>query len=613
MAPVGGDVARLTFPEQVKQTRSTLCELLREIDPPAAESVMRTVQQRPATPSIAVIGETNRGKSSLVNALLDQPCLSPVDTESSTATYLVFEHGPQWTARARVADETVEIEVSELRDWVRAVPREGSGFAHSVRVEAPLDALDGLTVVDTPGVGGLDSWNGERVLTAAAEATALLFVLDASAPLGRAELDFLRRAANQVETVVFALTRIDQQRDWQRILAADRELLAEHAPRFAQAPMFPVSARMHELAASAPTEQAALLREQDGVGALRSALRQLVTGRRLMLSEANTLRALSTVLDGVSARLAGEMRVLTAAGTEAESLRARRDELTARRRSAGRGWQLRLRGEIQRIKVELGHEVARQCRQVQDWFRDTLVGSHPWQSAELPHQVDQALRTVSARITAMLSARLTAVAEGALDELFSEEERAVLYSQLLRGHRGPVLSRPPRKRSASAEDRLVVFMGISSGLGVGRAAVLPLAGLGVAAFSPLVVPATIVLGLGAGWWIARTRRHLADKQHLKQWLTETITEARSVLEQLVSEQLIEAEQRLSLAVDDAVARRIDAVNRQLLEVDRALRMNTAERARTMRVTQRRIDEVEAGQQRVQRLLRGIRRLRDGIR
>ena len=157
---------------------------------------------------------------------------------------------------------------------------------------------------------------------------------------------------------------------------------------------------------------------------------------------------------------------------------------------------------------------------------------------------------------------------------------------------------------------LLVFMGVSGGLGAGRAAAMPLAGLGIAALNPVVLPVTIVLGLGAGWWMARIRKHAADKQHFKQWLTEAIADARAALDQLVSEQLIEAEQQLSLALDDALSRRIEAIEAELKDVDKALKMDAAERSSRVQTANRRLEEARAGRERAEQLLAAIRDLRD---
>ncbi|MFC7342612.1 dynamin family protein [Saccharopolyspora griseoalba] len=608
-------VAAAALPQQVKQTRDKLLGLLREADPEAAEWAEQVRRNRPVTPSVVVLGETNRGKSSLVNALLGQPGLSPVDAEVATATYLRFEHGPEWTAHACYpgVQDPVPFDLDELADWSSAngeLP-EGQLPPRYVRVGAPLEPLSELTVVDTPGTGGLDAVHGELAMEAAGAGTALLFVVDASAPFTRGELDFLHRVGERVETVLFALAKTDAHRGWRQVLDEDRKLLAEHAPRFAEVPIHPVSARMEQLAEQASGERAAaLMREKSGVGALRDELERLITGRSAMLGEANTMRALSTALAELAANLEAEKRALTAGQDEAESLRARRDELTAARRSSTRGWQVRLRGEVQRTRVEISHEVSRQVREVQNWFRRAIDTADRARLGELPRQVDVALQMASTRVAATLSSRLAGVAEQTLEELFSAEELDVIRSQFARGAQAPIALRPPDRRPPTAEDKLLMFMGLSGGLGIGRAAAMPLAGAGIAAVNPIVLPVTIVLGLGAGWWMARTRKHAADKQHLKQWLTDAIADARSALDQLVAEQLIEAEQQLSLALDDALTRRIEAIEEELREVDKALKMDAAERSRRLQAVDHRLTEATTGRDRAEHLLAAIRDLRD---
>lgn len=613
----GAATAAAPLPRMVKQTRDKLSELVREMDPKAAEWVDQVRLSRPTTPGVVVVGETDRGKSSLVNALIGNPGLSPVDAGAATSVALRFEHGPEWTAHACYPgpQDPVPFDPGELADRVSTARglSEGRLPPRHVRVRAPLETLGRMSLVDTPGVGGLESLHGELALEAAASATALLFVVDASAPFTRGELEFLHNAGDRVETVVFALAKTDRHRGWRQVLEEDRRLLAEHAPRFAEAPLHPVSARLQELAAKAPSEQAGdVLRERSGIAELRSALEQLVGGRSAMLGEANTMRALSTVLGELTARLEVDRRALTAGRDEAESLRVRRDELSAARRSSTRGWQVRLRGEIQRTRVETNHEVAKQVRDVQNWFRRAIEAADRRQLTELPQHVDAALQMVSSRIAATLSARLAGTAETSLAELFSGEELDVIRSQFARGARAPVVLRPPDRRPPTAEDKLLVFMGVSGGLGVGRAAAMPLVGAGVAAVNPVVLPVTIVLGLGAGWWMARTRRHAADKQHLKQWLTESIADARSTLDQLVSEQLIEAEQQLSLVLDEVLCKRIETIERELRDVDQALKMDAAERGRKLQTVDHRLGEVRAGRGRVEQLLESIRGLRDRV-
>lgn len=601
------------LPAQVKQTREALLAQLRESDPQAAKWVDDVRRARPGKPSVVVVGETNRGKSSLVNALLATPGLSPVDAEVATATYLVFDHAPEWVAHACYPGQLapVTIGIDELARWVSAAHElpDGQIPPRYVEVTGPVPILERLSVVDTPGVGGLDSMHGELAMEAAAAATSLLFVVDASAPFTAGELDFLRKVADRVETVLFALSKTDQFRGWREILEADRRLLAEHAPRFAGATFRPVSARMFEMAGKAPNEQAAaMLRERSGVIALQSAMQELLVGRSAMLGEANTLRALSSAFGERHAVLGAEQRALSSGEAEAEALRARRDQLAADRRSSTRGWQLKLRGEIQRARVDLGHESSRQMRDAQSHFRQRIDGAKRDQLAELPQQVDAALQAISQRVSSTMAHRLNRATDVALADLFSAEELDVIRAQFLRSGGPQVVLRPPEKKPPTPEDKLLVFMGVSGGVGAGKLAALPLAG--VALLNPIVLPATIVIGLGAGWWMARTRKHAADKQHVKQWLVESIADARSTLDQLVAEQLIEAEQQLSLALDDALARRIEAIEAELKEVDKTIKMDAQERAKNLAVVTRRIKEAADARERAESLLARIRSLRD---
>jgi predicted GTPase len=595
------------LPQLVKQARERLAILLREHDKRAADQVDKLLAGRAAKPSIVVVGETNRGKSSLVNALVAAPGLSPVDADVATASYLVLRHGASWSARACYA-EPIEFPIEDLGRWITGIEQQPP---RHVEVQAPIPLLAGLSIVDTPGVGGLNSMHGELAAEAAAMATALLFVVDASAPFTRGELDFLATVGERVETVLFALTKVDQFRGWREILDADQRLLAEHAPRFAGAKFHAVSPRMFEMAAKAPNAAAAaMLREKSGVSELQVAVQELVVGRSLMLAEANALRTLSTAIGEVVVRLQASARALDTGHDEADALRARRDKLAAERKSSTRSWQVKLRTEVQRARLESSHEVSRQVRDAQSWFRQAIDAADRDALATLPQQLDAALQVISARVNAVLADRLSRAADAALAELFSVDELAVIRAQFARGAHPPVVLRAPEKRAATAEDRLLVFMGISGGLGAGRIAALPLAGLGVAALNPVVLPVTIVLGLGAGYWMARTRKHLADKQHMRQWLSDALADARSTLDQLVAEQLIDAEGQLALALDEALTSRIEAIDDKLREVDKALKLDAAERAAQQQAVGRQLADVTSARDRGEALLGTMRQLRD---
>lgn len=598
---------------QVHSARVELTALLTEFDPGGAAWV-RSVQERSSgVPTVVVLGETKRGKSSLVNALLATPDLSPVAAGVATSTYLVISHGEDWSARGCYADDRapVPIELANLDAWVSTRGGLPAGVAppRFVEVEGPVPLLEGMTLIDTPGVGGLEGIHRELAAEAAAAATALVMVVDASSPFTRGELEFLQQVAQRVETVVFALTKTDAHRGWREVLDADKALLAQHAPRFADAPFHPVSARLSSMAAATSSPQVATtLRVQSGISELQGALALLVARRAVMLGEANTLRALHSALGTATLARQDRARVLRSGAGTADELRGRRKNLETQRRTGQRGWSLRLRAEIQHARLDSTHEVARQIRDTQAWFRTAVDAADRETLAELPTQLDPALAAVATAVSAALAQRVRQLTERVLAELFSATELTALISQSVRREQVPLTIRPVEKRPSGPEDRLMVVAGASGGAALGRLALVPLALL--PGLNLVLVPLTLGLGGGAAWWMARTRGHMADKVHVKQWSTEVFAEARSALDQLVAEQLIDAEHRLGDALDEALARRVEQVEEELRQVDAALRLDTAERSEQLRATERQLAVLTAGQERAAMLLARMRELGD---
>ena len=198
----------------------------RNLRPPAALS---------PTPSYAVIAGTPlSGKTALVSALIRRPAAAIA--ASGGEAWLVFRHGERDDARAFVPGHR------EPRP--AAAPKAGpSRPARRIEITLPAGLLKRVSLIDTPGTGGggLDSANTEIVLDAAERGLGLLFVVDAAAPLTRADLDLLATAAGRVERIAFVLTRIDQHDLWPEMLAANRALLASRGPRLSTAPWFPVA------------------------------------------------------------------------------------------------------------------------------------------------------------------------------------------------------------------------------------------------------------------------------------------------------------------------------------------------------------------------------------
>src|SRR6185312_14733953 len=116
--------------------------------------------------------------------------LSPVDVDVATCVHVGFHFDRTEQARVVVAGEPepIAIAVDELGDWAAesANPGNVKGVAR-IDVGLPAPVLSGLRLIDTPGVGGLELGHAELTLQALGSADALLFVVDAGAPMSGTE------------------------------------------------------------------------------------------------------------------------------------------------------------------------------------------------------------------------------------------------------------------------------------------------------------------------------------------------------------------------------------------------------------------------------------------
>lgn len=556
--------------------------ILRAAEPAGAAEVERVRDERPAHPTVVVVGETKRGKSSLVNALVNVPGLSPVDPQVATSTYLAIRHGPRLAAHAILPGrgEPVPIPVEALRRWATALDELPSDQPppRMVEVDCPAPLLTNLTLIDTPGVGGLETAHGEIALRAAREATALLFVVDASAPFTGPELGFLRTASESVDVVLFAVTKIDANRGWRQIVDDDRVLLREQAPRFADADLMPVSSLLFEQAATVPVELGEVLRNESRIVPLQSALQTRVAARAESLHEANVLRAARTQLAAHYRALANRRAAVDPDPERVAALREERERLLTSRRSEGRTWQLTLRTEIARARVDSMHDAQREAREGLHYWRTVIDQAGKEQLRTLPQEVDALLHAASLRVFDRVLGRLRGVTETVLRQLFGPEELAEVYAGLARNPL-PASVTPPDARAPTVEDKIVLYGGIAAGLSAGRLIAYLPAMVGMGAAAVVAAPLSIGLGLAATAWMVRSRKHVAEKNHLKVWVSETLTEARAAMEAEIASQFLDAEQSLTMALDSAMQRRIEALDAEIKQIDEALRLDAREKER----------------------------------
>ena len=102
------------------------------------------------------------------------------------------------------------------------------GDVRSVEVQVPHRMLrSGLCLLDTPGVGGLESVHGQLTLASLNGADGVLFVTDASQELTAPELDFLQTAVERCPRAALVVTKTDLYQHWREIVDPNRGHLAD--------------------------------------------------------------------------------------------------------------------------------------------------------------------------------------------------------------------------------------------------------------------------------------------------------------------------------------------------------------------------------------------------
>ncbi|BDA67334.1 hypothetical protein CAL7716_015000 [Calothrix sp. PCC 7716] len=181
---------------------------------------------------IAVVGEFTRGKTTLLNALLEQEVLTS-DRRPNTATSTILKYGTIPHIRVRYFDSTglepLDISTQNLAADLVGYTSDGgmdeekyeallrgdkkslAEQIEGVHVWVPSEFLKlrGYELIDTPGLGSI--FDSHQVITynAIPQMDAVLFLTQFNALIGEGEQVFLGSLREYVNRFLFVLTKID--------------------------------------------------------------------------------------------------------------------------------------------------------------------------------------------------------------------------------------------------------------------------------------------------------------------------------------------------------------------------------------------------------------------
>ncbi len=184
---------------------------------------------------VVVCGEYKKGKSSFINALLDEIDLCPVDIDVTTSLVSTIGYGDPEKISIFFGEPGQEVSQekrlksrNEIPDYVTE-----QGNPHNIKrarllaIQLPNKKLEsGLMLVDTPGVGGINSEHTDVTTAFLFQADVILYSCDALEPLSAVELRFIEKFTRSCPDVVFIVTKKDQNPQFQVVVEDNRQKIA---------------------------------------------------------------------------------------------------------------------------------------------------------------------------------------------------------------------------------------------------------------------------------------------------------------------------------------------------------------------------------------------------
>jgi hypothetical protein len=394
---------------------------------------------------------------------------------------------------------------------------------------------------------------------------AIVFVVSAATPLTASDCALLDAAADNTDVVIGVVAKIDVHRNWRDVLAANRERLAAHAPRYAPVPWVGAAA-LPELGEP---------RVDELIDVVAAQLADPDLGRR------NRLRAWESRLETVAARFD---RDADGAGrrVRVDALREDRSTALRERRQSKSERTIALRGQIQQARVQLSHFARNRCSSVRSELQTDAAGLSRTKMAEFEDYTRARAADVVAEVNEGVSKQLDEVAEA-----------MGVPVQLPEAEQPPVIDVPPPPMKSRRQETLLMLL-LGGGFGLGVAIALSRLLANVAPELKLAGGAAcVVIGLAVTVLVVHIRGLLRDRALLDRWAGDVIGSLRSAVEELVSTRVLAAETVLTTALAARDEAENTRVSDQVNAIDSELREHAIAAARAAAVRDREMPTVRA--------------------
>lgn len=553
-------------------------KILRQYDYDELSNLAMTrASARQQTRSIVVVGEVKRGKSSLVNAIVGKRNASPVGVNVTTATPIALTAETDGLREGQAClfypDGERIIAHSELSAWINAENMQSADQQTEslpTRAAIPIRSmpLGDVTVIDTPGVGGLDPKLSALAKVSIDQACVVIVVCDASTTITKPEMDFIKDTGSNVEAIIVAVTKTDKHLiRWEEIVAENKRLLRTHIGR--DIPVVGVSSLLAVVAAEmtpGPHRQQVL--ELSGMNELYSLIQS-----KFQIAEflplANGLRIAVKGLRELSEDLRQRIEILRDGENAVPELSERLEELNQLKKQGetwdyylGRDLTLIRQATMEQLELRLDDIRKNWTERIQKQGMAVLRKNPQYFTSEMERDFHVAIAESMNYFSYELEHKIVRprfTSEMDWEEIRNEVSSAFVGKQLQ--------TQEVQHKSQGLLDPMMLMMGVSGGSVLGGliGSVVTFAGIGA------------VVGVG---WVAFNvgfRAMRSGKTNLLNWLKETTGTAKVLTSKILEAAIANARPAIQLRYRENLKKMMEATQKQIQEAEKVARADKASR------------------------------------
>ena len=181
------------------------------------ENINNAIDKIDNSTSFLFCGEFKRGKSSLINAIIgDEICPTDIGITTAVVTRIMYgqtKKAVRYYGNLLEGENALKKEEIAWEDIQKYTVGDVIEIGSTVQMDLyyPSEFLkDGLVVIDTPGIGGLDPRHANLTAMALPYADIAVFITDASEPVTESELKFYeKKVASRVKNTIVLVNKSD--------------------------------------------------------------------------------------------------------------------------------------------------------------------------------------------------------------------------------------------------------------------------------------------------------------------------------------------------------------------------------------------------------------------